>query len=133
MADSPDKLNHPAPHERDTVEFPPAVPQPCNDCPWRRDATIGWLGPYTAEDWIEMLHSETPIACHQTIPKGGGWGEDTRQCSGAARMRANVCKTPRNPSIESEPIDEERVFSSNDEFLAHHNATEPPEPRRRHR
>lgn len=101
-------------------EYPPAVPAPCNDCPWRRNATPGWLGPYDAARWIQAAHGEGAIACHQTIPDGGGWGDQTRQCRGAAIFRANVCKSPVNPTIETGPPDRERVFASNDEFTSYH-------------
>lgn len=103
-----------------TREYPEATAAPCRECPWRRKAAPGWLGPTNAEDWIEVVHSEAPIACHKTIPKGGGWGGKTQQCRGAAIFRANVCKQPMNPSITTGPEDKERVFSSNAEFFEHH-------------
>lgn len=101
-------------------EYPPCVKEPCNDCPWRRDATRGWLGPYDADEWLRCAHGESAIACHQTIPEGGGWGENTRQCRGAAIFRANVCKSPWNPTVETGPRDTKRVFAWDDEFKAHH-------------
>lgn len=107
-------------------EFPPAVPKPCNDCPWRREATPGWLGPHTPKDWIKIAHGEQPIACHQTIvtepgEERGDWEHpQMRQCRGAAIFRANVCKNPRHPEIETGPGDTESCFATNDEFLEHH-------------
>lgn len=104
-------------------EYPAPVPKPCRECPWRRNATPGHLGPFTADEWLEVAHGEYPIACHMTIPPGGGWGDQTRQCAGAARFRANVCKSPRNPTIAAGPQDPERVFSRNAEFREHHEGT----------
>ena len=103
-----------------TRQYPEPVARPCRECPWRRDSTPGHLGPYNPFEWLEMLHGETPIACHMTIPEGGGWGSETRQCRGAAIMRANVCKTPRNPSMVTGPEDPVTVFRRNAEFVEHH-------------
>lgn len=100
--------------------YPPAVKDPCKECPWRREAAPGWLGPLTAEEWCKTAHAENAIACHKTIPKGGGWGPQTRQCRGAAIFRANVFKHPHNATIEVGPRDEELVFSWDDEFIDHH-------------
>jgi hypothetical protein len=52
-----------------TRDYPPAVPEPCNDCPWRRNATPGWLGPHTAEEWIKQAHSDTPNRNSNPNPK----------------------------------------------------------------
>lgn len=111
------------------IEYPPAVPQVCNDCPWRRVAKAGWLGPHSAEEWLVMVHGETPIACHQTIVANeegqGDWGhEGIRQCRGAAIFRENTAKTPRNPTVARGPADDEAVFTTNAEFLAHHTGQE---------
>ena len=110
----------------DTQEFPEAVKEPCNECPWRRDASVGHLGPHTAREWTRMAHSETAIACHKTIEGDDGWdGKKIRQCRGAAVFRANVCKTPRNPSVAKGPENHEAVFSNNEEFVNHHEPYDP--------
>ncbi len=106
--------------------YPDATPEPCNDCPWRRVATPGWLGPYLPSDWIKIVHGESPIACHQTIrveegATEGDWDDPKmRQCRGAAIFRANVAKSPKHPDIVTGPADEESCFGSNEEFLEHH-------------
>lgn len=117
-----DDLNAPIRDLEDAVTrvYPPPVKEPCRECPWRRASWAGHLGPFSPEEWLDILHGESPIACHLTIPPGGGWGDNTRQCRGAAIMRANVCKTPRNPSIETGPEDPVTVFRRNAEFLEHH-------------
>lgn len=101
-------------------EYPPACAVPCNDCPWRRNATPGWLGPYTAHEWADAAHREGAVACHQTIPEGGGWGPKTVQCKGMAIFRANVFKQPRNRTIETGPRDVDRVFTDEREFIIYH-------------
>lgn len=108
------------------ADFPPAVPQTCNDCPWRRIAVEGWLGPHSAEEWIEIAHSESPIACHQTILETdeegiADWKHPAmRQCRGAAIFRANVAKKPKNHTVADGPTDHDNVFSTNDEFIEYH-------------
>lgn len=105
----------------------PPAKNPCNDCPWRRNSIRGWLGPTSAEDWVRLAHTDAQIACHQTIPEGSDDNdpvfEDMTTCAGATIFRANVCKSPRTTRGLPEyqlPADRERVFSWNDEFLAHH-------------
>lgn len=117
-----DDLNSPIEGIEDAItrQYPECVKEPCNECPWRRAALPGHLGPYTPEEWTEVAHGESPIACHKTIPSGGGWGDRTRQCRGAAMFRANVAKTPKNPTITTGPRDTERVFRKNYEFIDHH-------------
>lgn len=115
-------LNAPAYSREEAMarEYPPAVKEPCNDCPWRRNAAPGWLGPHPAQQWLDCVHGETAIACHQTIPEGGGWGPRTLQCRGAAVFRANVFKSPHNPTIEAGPRDTEHVFETDAEFREYH-------------
>lgn len=105
-------------------QLPPVTPKPCSQCPWRRTAMRGFLGPHTPQEWIEQIHAEGPIACHQTIPDDlDGWdawrSPGIRQCAGAARFRANVIKRPRHPKIAVGPTDV-TVFATNDEFISYH-------------
>lgn len=126
-----------------SLDLPPAVPRPCNDCPWRRVASPGWLGPHEPETWLAIAHGEEPIACHQTIPVMPETDPDDyaehptlpfeaiqaiwrdpgiRQCAGAAIFRCNVHKSPRNRqdaerAFEADPM---TVFATDEEFLAHH-------------
>ena len=102
-----------------TRRYPEACDQPCRECPWRKDSAPGWLGPQSADEWLRAVHGETPIACHMTIPRSGGWGRKTKQCRGAASFRANVFKTPMNSTVAVGPRDDS-VFGSDAEFRAHH-------------
>lgn len=102
------------------TNIPPAVKDPCNECPWRRDAAPGHLGPHSAMEWHRIAHGESAIACHKTIRVSGEWAPGTRQCRGAAIFRENVCKNPRNPTIETGPRDMETVFATDEEFIEHH-------------
>lgn len=116
----------------DFPTLPPAVPRPCNDCPWRRNAAPGWLGPYSAEEWIRLAHTETPIACHQTIKPGfkadmhGGWDDPgLRQCMGVAIYRHHAMKRMMNPTDAYFEAKEnrERVFDDilGRDFIGYHN------------
>ncbi len=113
---------------------PPAdrLPQPkaspCFDCPWRRDAQPGWLGPATADEWVKTAQSDSPILCHLTIVNSddgyADWDDpDLRQCAGAAIFRNNVCKLPRHPCDAAHDFtaDRDTVFGWYDEFTTHHN------------
>lgn len=111
--------------------FPPAMKNPCDECPWRRDSPAGHLGPLDAQGWIDVIHGEQAIACHKTITdtddKGhGDWANPAmRQCRGAVSFRANVCKAPRNDEILSWPPDTKRVFATDAEFIEHHSPDSP--------
>jgi hypothetical protein len=105
-------------------EYPPPTKVPCNDCPWRRVATAGWLGPYSPERWVQAAHGESAIACHKTITNEEWDDPGMLQCAGAATYRANVHKLPLNPTIARLEQDHERIFSTPQEFLKHHRREE---------
>lgn len=98
----------------------PPTKQPCDECPWRRASTPGFVGPHSAHEWREAIHSDAPIACHKTITAEGETTTYTHQCAGAAIYRSNVHKLPRDPDVVTLPPDRERVFSRDSEFLEHH-------------
>lgn len=99
-----------------SAEARPAKKQhttPCSDCPWTRKSVPGWLGPLTAEEWIQLAHNEGEPGCHCTT---------NMACAGLAIYRANVCKSPRDPAALRLPADTVKVFSWHTEFTAHHGA-----------
>lgn len=116
--------------ERDSL--PEVAAKPCVECPWRRDSTAGHLGPHSAEEWVEIAHGESAIACHITIKSNqvdddgnASWAQPgMRQCAGAAIFRANIMKTPRHPKVAVGKADRETVFGWNDEFIKHHEGEE---------
>ena len=98
----------------------PPAPKPCDDCPWRRNAVAGWLGPYDFDEWLILAHCDEPIACHQTIVEDESF-EGTRACAGAAIYRANVAKIPRLAPLSHQMApDREAVFAMPTEFVRHH-------------
>lgn len=84
---------------------------PCSDCPFRRDAPPGWLGGNTPETFVAIAHTDQKYNCHTKVGP---------QCAGLAIYRANVCKVPREEDVLRLPGNTEHVFSTDEEFLAHH-------------
>lgn len=102
-------------------DLPEATKTPCNECPWRRNAARGWLGPFDAEQWVALAHGEEAIACHKTIEVEDDWTQPgIRQCAGAATYRGNVAKRPRDPEVALLPADRDAVFANPREFTEHH-------------
>lgn len=85
--------------------------RPCGDCPWRRDALVGWLGSMSADEWLKSAHGEDVADCHT---------RQGQQCAGLATYRANVCKVPRDSKTLRLPSDREAVFAGPREFREHH-------------
>ncbi len=96
--------------------LPGVLNKPCSDCPWRRNAAPGWLGPFTAEEWFALAHSDEVIACHLSLDRSDG---EWIQCAGAAIYRSNVAKSPRHPEILTLPADLDTVFGFG-EFVPYH-------------
>lgn len=100
---------------------------PCTDCPWKRAAIKGWLGPHDVETWLKLGHSHCRIECHTRAIATGVMTElpiatierPHWQCAGASIYRANVIQRvdppglilPKNPVV---------VFATPIEFRAHH-------------
>lgn len=101
--------------------------RPCRECPWRRASFPGFLGPYDADEWADLLRSDEPIACHTTMREHEAREDGTvpwsqpglRQCAGSARTRANMAKLPRDPDVAVGPRDD-ACFGNAGEFLDHH-------------
>lgn len=104
--------------------LPEATDRPCRQCPWRLGSAPGYLGPHDARTWVEMVHSDVPIACHMTIKTSGSW-EGAKQCAGAASYRANAEKRPRDPLVAWGPKRDD-VFSRPHEFVRHHDIFKEP-------
>lgn len=104
--------------------------KPCRECPWRRESASAWLGPFTADEWLDLVRSDEPIACHLTIGDQLAFDEglplvewpdyDIEQCRGAAMFRANIAKRPRDPDVLVGPRDTSLVFSTHTQFEDHH-------------
>lgn len=95
----------------DSVETKVQHTKPCSDCIWTRASLPGWLGNMSAEEWLAAAHGEGKADCHVFRP---------HQCAGMAVYRANVAKSPRDPSTMRLPADRVNVFATPQEFLQHH-------------
>jgi len=108
------------------MKLPPATPVPCDECPWRVNSIPGYLGPFSADEWVELAMTDEPIACHKTIKEVdengiGHWNHPAmRQCAGAASFRGHVCKSPRDPQVAVGPENRDVVFEAPGPFITHH-------------
>ena len=89
---------------------------PCQDCPWARESLSGWLGPMTANEWLQAAHGEGRIDCHTLKGSSGA----QHQCAGSAIYRANVAKLCRDPDVLRAAPDKVKVFGWPGEFKSHH-------------
>lgn len=105
-----------------------ALPVPCVECPLRRDSAPGYLGGYTPEMYVEILHGPASIACHCSPGFHEGDIPRQRHCTGVAAFRANVghiaavhglVSAAHLSTVEVGP-DREVFFASDEEFVAHH-------------
>jgi hypothetical protein len=102
--------------------------QPCKECPLRRDAMPGYLGGYTPEMYIEVLHSPASIACHSSPGFHKGDIGRQRSCTGVAAFRANVdhiCQiggvtTHAQNATDAIGKDTDKFFATDQEFIDHH-------------
>lgn len=77
---------------------------PCAECPFRKDAMAGWLGPDTPEEVLTKVHSEGGYPCHMDMEgkptnKDGVDCTEVEQCAGAVLSANASCKTYRDPEL----------------------------------
>lgn len=77
---------------------------PCNECPFRKAAAPGWLGPWNQDTILQQAHSESGLACHvdglikKKLPDLE-LHDKVHVCVGGL-MNANAsCKSFRNPEL----------------------------------
>jgi hypothetical protein len=113
-----------------------AIRTPCAECPLRRDSRPRYLGGYTAEMYLDIMHSPASVACHLSPGFQEGQVETQRHCTGVAAFRAavgHVCHVggvlaDAHESTLAVGADHEVFLSSVPEFLEHHGR---PEEKRR--
>lgn len=101
------------------------LPAPCHDCAFRRDSVPGHLGGSEAEVYIGQCYGPFFIPCHLTYDKVDDHLREnlhcTGGCAGSAVFRANLGWDHHMPQgINKLPADHEVVFSTPEEFVAHH-------------
>lgn len=111
------------------TDYKQPVSKPCNDCPFRRASTPGWLGRGSPESFLDCMQRGEPLPCHQTIDYDNDpdWASDWsvqrgdgKMCAGALVFMANKMQRPRDRSFPTMPPDEDAVFSNSIEFVRHH-------------
>lgn len=86
----------------------------------------GWLGSDTPEHFIQTVHNDAAMPCHQTVDyEQEDWEVQLYQgkaqaCAGVAIYFANIAKLSRDPARRRLKPDHKAVFSSPTEFLKHH-------------
>lgn len=100
--------------------------KPCHDCAFRRDSKPGNLGGSEAQVYIGQIHGPFYIPCHMSYARSADWKErlhETGGCAGAAVFRANLGVDHYLAGLANFhrlPADHAHVFSSSEEFMAHH-------------
>jgi len=103
--------------------------KPCNECPFRRGIKPDCddsrsLGGSSPETYIGQASGPFYLPCHKhTNYSDPNWKQDLSKphCAGAAIFRANIGVSEYLPEpLLKLPEDDETVFGSNAEFLAHH-------------
>ncbi len=119
------------------------TPEPCRDCPFRKNGPRGWIGAYESAEQIGtlvaggvykgQLQPEGRFPCHMhqndLIAKGKPIGEAVklaRTCTGALSYMNVMCKLSSSPDIRKEQ-DEigilDCVVHSPQELADHHDIT----------
>jgi hypothetical protein len=97
---------------------------PCRNCPFSRTTEPGYLGGSPPETYIGQICGPFVLPCHA----GHNYHDpvarrdpNNLQCAGAAIFRANVGVDGGMPAkLLHLPIDNNKVFGTFAEFLAHH-------------
>ena len=96
---------------------------PCAKCPFSRSCTPGALGGSTPGVYIGQAEGPFLLTCHMSegYDQSVGPQPELPQCAGAAIYRANLGVAGKMPDfLLSLPADENLVFASHAEFMAHH-------------
>jgi hypothetical protein len=98
--------------------------KPCATCPFRRSVKPGALGGASTSKFIGQANGPFYLPCHEregySAQRGRMGDFSMPHCVGAAVFRANISRRPANSQELQCPPDKEAVFSSNEEFVAHH-------------
>ena len=73
--------------------------KPCSECPFVKGSLQGWLGPWTAPNFIRQLMSEDGQMCHSTITEDGVITPGTQICTGGLICANKSAKSYRNPDL----------------------------------
>lgn len=88
----------------------PNMKKPCKDCPFRKDALLGWLG---ADRMTEILNSES-FVCHK---------KTDLQCAGHMLINGtgnSFVRLAERLGIDVELTGSDLVFQSKKQCIEHH-------------
>jgi hypothetical protein len=98
--------------------------KPCRGCPFNRAVQPGELGGSPIVTYLGQSAGPFLLHCHAAkgySPDASRANPNLQQCAGAAIYRANTGVAPFLPkSLLRLPEDKDSVFSSPEEFVAHH-------------
>lgn len=107
---------------------------PCNDCPFRKDSLIGWLGQKRAEQIAANIYEhDITFQCHKTLEKGNTNGVE-ELCAGAIILDAKQNNSTMEKPIFSNKMhrlmkllfpdleikNEKVIFETIQDFVKHH-------------
>lgn len=92
---------------------PEPCPAPCRECPYVEGRTRGFTGPYAPEDLHSIAASELKFPCHMTMK-----GESGPRCRGIDLYRAQLCKSPRDPTERAEQAETVKVHGETEKAVA---------------
>lgn len=107
----------------------------CAECPFRKKAPPGWLGPWTVDEIEEFLRFDGDFICHVEVKKLQSKGMtppeieiNGQHCVGMLRYMNGSCKRSRGPEkyqaqkklekIEDQPVIEPWKFREHHESLS---------------
>lgn len=97
--------------------------KPCAECPFRKEAPAGWLGPWEGpEEIIQQAFSEAGLMCHSTVVNTGVIAPGTQVCTGSLQCANASAKSYRNDELRELADDagkNEDVMNAFD-FRKHH-------------
>lgn len=102
--------------------------KPCNECPFRRKAPAGWLGPWSVAELLLVI-GRSAFACHRTIKRGGDYDLDApglQSCAGMAIFLNNKMERSRDhmnahhQDLLANSPHAKDVFANSTEFADHH-------------
>ncbi len=106
----------------------------CAECPFRKNAAPGWLGPWTIAQLEEMIQFDHDFICHMDVRRLENEGlekdevdEQGQHCVGMLRYTNGLCKLSRDAEkaeaqralrkVEDQPTIEPRKFREHHESL----------------
>lgn len=94
------------------------MPKPCGECPFRKNAPRGWLGPWNPTSILQQAFSEFGLACHMTADNP----DAISMCAGSIICANKSAKKYRNTKLAQlqQGLGEDDNVLTAFEFIKHH-------------